>query len=144
MAEADYTRSDWSTTGIDLREGMTGNLTTGAGRSAFKAAMTESWRVGFEYVPNRNDIRYYYNKIAYRAGAYFKKEYFTLDGNPVNAYGITLGATLPVFRWYNGITVGMEFGQRGSIKNNMIRETYANFSIGFNLFDIWFVKNRYE
>lgn len=144
MAEADYTRSDWGATGIDTREGMTGNLSAGTGRSYFKAAMTESWRIGFEYVPNRNDIRYYYNKIAYRAGAYFKKEYFTLDGNPVNAYGITLGATLPVFRWYNGITVGMDFGQRGSIKNNMIRETYANFSIGFNLFDIWFVKNRYE
>ena len=144
MAEADYTRSDWSGTGIDTREGMTGNLTTGAGRSVFRASMAETWRIGFEYVPNRNDIRYYYNKIAYRAGAYYKKDYFTLDGNPVNAYGITLGATLPVFRWYNGITVGMDFGQRGSIKNNMIRETYFNFSLGFNLFDIWFVKNRYE
>lgn len=144
MAEFDYTRSDWRNTGIDTREGFTGNLTTGQGRSSFKAALAESYRFGLEYVPNRSDIRYYYKKIAYRAGAYWKNEYFALDGNPVSAYGITIGATLPVFRMYNGITVGMDFGQRGSIKDNMIRETYFNFSVGFNLFDIWFVKNRYE
>ena len=144
MAEIDYTRSDWRGTGVDEREGFTGNLTSGPGRSVFTAALSESYRLGFEYVPNRSDIRYYYKKIAYRAGAYWKKDYFLLDGNPVNAYGITLGATLPVFRMYNGITVGMDFGQRGSIKGNMIRETYCNFSIGFNLHDIWFVKNRYE
>ena len=144
MAEVDYTRSDWRNTGIDVREGMTGNTMAGTTASVFTAALSESYRVGVEYVPNRSDIRYYYKKIAYRAGAYWKKDYFMLDGNPVNAYGITLGATLPVFRFYNGITVGMDFGQRGSIKNNMIRETYCNFSIGFNLHDIWFVKNRYE
>ena len=144
MAEFDYTRSDWRGTGIDTREGFTGNAFAGSGHSVFGAALSESYRVGFEYVPNRSDIRYYYKKIAYRAGAYWKKDYFLLDGNPVNAYGITLGATLPVFRMYNGITVGMDFGQRGSIKGNMIRETYFNFSVGFNLHDIWFVKNRYE
>ncbi len=144
MAEFDYTRSDWRGSGMDTREGFTGNITSGTGRSVFTAALSESYRVGFEYVPNRSDIRYYYKKIAYRAGAYWKKDYFLLDGNPVNAYGITLGATLPVFRLYNGITVGMDFGQRGSIKGNMIRETYCNFSIGFNLHDIWFVKNRYD
>ena len=144
MAEFDYSRSDWRNTGIDTREGLTGNVTSGTNRSVFRAALTESYRIGFEYVPNRSDIRYYFKKIAYRAGAYWKNEYFTIDNNPVSAYGITIGATLPVFRMYNGITVGIDFGQRGSIKNNMIRETYCNFSIGFNLFDIWFVKNRYE
>ena len=144
MAEFDYTRSDWRGTGIDTREGLTGNKSIGTGTSVFASNLSESYRVGFEFIPNRNDIRYYYKKIAYRAGAYWKKEYFTLDSNPVNAYGITLGATLPVFRMYNGITLGMDFGQRGSIKGNMIRETYCNFSIGFNLHDIWFIKNRYE
>jgi len=144
MAEFDYTRSDWRPTGIDKREGMTGNQTTGTGRSSFQAALSESYRIGFEYVPNRSDIRYYYKKIAYRAGAYWKRDYFYIDQNPVSAYGLTIGATLPVFRMYNGITLGMDFGRRGSIKNNMIRETYFNVSVGFNLFDIWFIKNKYD
>ena len=144
MFEADYTRSDWRSTGVDTREGFTGNLLAGSGRSVFGSSVAESWRAGFEFVPNRNDIRYYFRRVAYRAGMYFKNEYYTLDNNKISAYGITLGATLPVYPGYNGITVGMDFGQRGSLKGNMIRETYVNFSIGFNLFDIWFQKHQYQ
>ena len=144
MAELDYTRSDWRTSGMDTAPGFTGNLTAGAGHSVFTTTLSESWRLGMEYVPNRNDIRYYWRKITYRAGAYWKNEYYLLDGAPVNAFGITLGATLPVFRWYNGITFGMDFGQRGSLKDGMVRERYINFSVGFNLFDIWFQKFSYD
>ena len=144
MVEFDYTRSDWRRSGLDAAEGFTGNVTAGPGRSVFTTSLSEAYRLGFEYVPNRNDIRYYWRKIAYRAGAYWKNEYYLLDGAPVNAYGITLGATLPVFRWYNGITFGMDFGQRGSVKDGMVRETYINFSVGFNLFDIWFQKFSYD
>ena len=58
---------------------------------------------------------------------------------------ITLGITLPVFRWYNGITLGVDIGQRASTKNpDMIRERYANFVIGFNIHDIWFRKVQYQ
>lgn len=142
MAEFDYTRSDWRNTGLDTREGM--KLSREGQPSIFGTSLSEAYRLGFEYVPNRSDIRYYYKKIAYRAGAYWKRDYFTVNSNPVNAYGITLGATLPVFRLYNGLTVGMDFGQRGTIRNDLVRETYFNFSIGFNIHDIWFVKNRYE
>ena len=144
MVEFDYTRSDWRTSGLDKAEAFTGNTIAGAGRSVFTTALSESYRLGFEYVPNRSDIRYYWRKIAYRAGAYWKNEYFMLDGAPVNAAGITIGATLPVFRWYNGITFGIDFGQRGSLKGDMIRERYINFSVGFNLFDIWFQKFTYD
>ena len=144
MVEFDYTRSDWRTSGLDKAEAFTGNTIAGVGRSVFTTALSESYRLGFEYVPNRSDIRYYWRKIAYRAGAYWKNEYFMLDGAPVNAAGITIGATLPVFRWYNGITFGIDFGQRGSLKGDMIRERYINFSVGCNLFDIWFQKFTYD
>ena len=144
MVEFDYTRSDWRDSGMDVYEGFTGNLTAGQNSSVFSSALAESFRIGFEYVPNRNDIRYYLKRVAYRGGAYWRNEYFALDGSPVNAVGITLGATFPVFRWHNGITFGMDFGQRGSVKNNMVRERYINFSVGFNLFDIWFQKFAYD
>ena len=142
--EFNYTRSDWSGCGLESREGFTGNLAPGAGLSVFGPALSESYRAGFEITPNRNDIRYYFNRVSYRAGLYYKTDYFTVDGNHVNAYGITLGATLPIPPGHNGITLGMDFGQRGSIKDNMIRETYFNFSIGFNMFDIWFQKHQYQ
>jgi hypothetical protein len=52
--------------------------------------------------------------------------------------------TLPVFQWHNGITLGVDLGQRSSNRNNMIRERYATFFIGFNIHDLWFRKIQYN
>ena len=106
--------------------------------------MAEAYRVGFEIVPNRNDIRYYFNHVAYRVGAYYKIDYFLLNGNEIASKGITLGVTLPIINGYNGLTLGMDFGQRGSVENALVRERYINFSVGFNLYDLWFRKYQYE
>ncbi|MBO4263267.1 MAG: hypothetical protein J5871_01130 [Bacteroidales bacterium] len=145
MAEFDYTRSDWRNSGFDDHPGFMGNALQSSSASKFTSTWSESYRAGFEYVPNRNDVRYFFRKVAYRAGGYYKREYFLLDGNPVQAYGITLGATIPVFRWYNGLTVGFEFGQRGSLRQAaQVQETCFNLSFGVNLFDIWFKKLKYE
>ena len=140
-AEVDYTRSDWTRSGF---EGITGLAVGGPSGPLFTSGVSESLRAGVEYIPNPGDIRYYHKLIAYRAGVYFTKEYFNYSGNPVYTRGITLGVTLPVFRWNNGLTLGMDFGQRGSLKNNMVKETYVGFSLGFNLFDVWFQQPRYE
>jgi hypothetical protein len=73
-----------------------------------------------------------------------------LDGHDVNSMGMTLGLTLPVPRLYNGISLGVDFGKKGSTKptadknNSVIREDYVTFNIGFNIHDIWFRRIRYE
>lgn len=138
-AEFNYLRSDWTRSGFEGRSGF-----AVSGDSKFTSTVSHSFRAGFEIVPNRNDIRYYLRTCAYRAGFYYDKEYYKLDGNDVNTMGITLGVTLPVFRWYNGLTLGVDLGQRASTRNNMIRERYAMFVIGFNIHDIWFRKHQYQ
>lgn len=144
MVEFDYTRSDWTGCGFDATPGFRGNTIRSSSSSVFTATTTQAYRLGFEIVPNRNDIRYYFKKVAYRGGAYYKDEYYLLDGHKINSMGVTLGATFPVFRWYNGITVAVDLGQRGTVSDNLIRERYVNFSVGMNIFDIWFHKQRYE
>lgn len=138
MLAFDYTRSDWKNSGIGGISGFSSST------SPFAASLSEAYRIGFELVPNRNDIRYYFNNVAYRAGAYYKKENFLLNGRQISSMGVTFGATLPIYRWYNGLTLGLELGQRGSLSDGMIRERYINFSIGVNIFDIWFQKPHYE
>ena len=95
-------------------------------------------------MPNLNDVRYYRKRIAYRAGAYYNKDYYTVAGNTVNSAGITLGATLPVFRWYNGLTVMVDIGQRGPFNGSLVRENYFRVGVGVSLFDIWFQQPRYN
>lgn len=100
--------------------------------------------MGAEYIPNKNDIRYYLRRCAYRAGLYYNTSYFKLNGNTINSYGLTLGVTLPIFRWYNGLTLGVDIGQRGGAKASMVKERYIMFNVGFNIHDIWFQKPRYD
>ncbi len=138
-AEVNYIRSDWSSTGMDKVIGF-----ANVGNAVFSATTSQSIRAGFSYVPNRNDIRYYRRRVTYRAGAYWDQAYCKIDGNDLNAVGLTFGATLPVFRLYNGLTVGMDFGQRGSKANGLVRERYVSFNIGLNIHDIWFIKTRYD
>ena len=137
--EFDYLRSDWTRSGFDGARGF-----GVSGDSKFSSTVSQSFRAGFEVVPNRNDIRYFFKRCAYRGGIYYDQSYYKLDGNSVNSMGITLGITLPVFRWYNGLTLGVDLGQRASARNNMIRERYAMFVVGFNIHDIWFQKPKYN
>ena len=137
VATFDYSRSDWRGSGLDGARGFTAS-------KLFTASTAQSFRAGFEIVPNRNDVRYYFNRAAYRVGAYHKKEYYLLAGQQVASTGITLGMTIPIVNFYNGFTIGLDLGQRGSLGGEMIRERYFNISIGFNLYDIWFRKPQYE
>ena len=139
-AEFNYLRSDWRKSGFDSADGFSVISDT----ETFTSTVSQSFRAGFEIVPNRNDIRYYFRKCAYRAGVYYDQSYYKLNGNNVNSMGLTLGVTLPVFRLYNGLTLGVDLGQRSSTRNNMIRERYATFMIGFNIHDIWFQKVQYK
>ncbi len=138
-AEFNYLRSDWTKSGFERSRGFSVD-----GDSKFTSTVSQSFRAGFEIVPNRNDIRYYFKKCAYRAGVYYDQAYYKLDGNNVNSLGLTLGITLPVFRLYNGLSLGVDVGQRASARNNMIRERYAKFMIGFNIHDLWFRKVQYQ
>ena len=144
MIEFDYTRSDWRGTGLDKMGGFMGNKVSSSSTSVFSTTVSQAFRLGFEIIPNRNDIRYYLKTVTYRGGAYYKNEYYLLDGQQIYSMGITLGATLPVFQGHNGLSLGVDIGQRGTLSANLIRERYINFSVGINIFDIWFRKTQYR
>lgn len=137
--EFDYLRSDWTNSNIETTTGF-----ANVGESKFTTTYSQSFRAGFEYVPNRGDIRYYMKKCSYKGGLYYDRDYYKLNGHTVNSYGVTFGITFPVFRLYNGVSLSFDLGQRGSKANNMIREQYAMICVGFNIHDIWFQKPKYN
>ena len=138
-AEFDYLRSDWRNSNLSKVDGF-----SVIGDVKFSTTVSESFRAGFEITPNRNDIRYAWKRFTYRGGVYYDKSYYKMDGHTVNSMGITLGITLPVYRLYNGISLGVDLGQKASTRNNMIRERYAMFVIGFNIHDQWFRRYQYQ
>ncbi len=138
LIEVDYTHTDWTKSNFHNVKGF-----SNVGDVVFMEDVGQSFRAGFAYTPNRNDIRYFMRRCTYRAGAYFDQSYYTVDGQHVNAIGVTFGMTVPVFRWYNGVTVGLELGRRG-LATSQVKETYFGFNLGMNVFDIWFQKRPYE
>jgi len=42
------------------------------------------------------------------------------------------------------VNIAVDFGQRGSTKNNLVRERYVQLLLNISLHDIWFVKHRYQ
>lgn len=139
--EFNYIRSDWRSSGFDSFSGM--KVESAAGN--FSSGVSHSFRAGFEITPNRNDIRYYMKKVSYRGGIYYDQQYYSLSGRNVDAIGITLGMTLPVFRLYNGLSLGLDFGRKGNMRDRtMVGEHYATIFVGMNLHDIWFQKSMYK
>lgn len=112
--------------------------------SNFSAENARYYRAGFEITPNMYDIRYYMKRVTYRVGAYFEESYVKVNGHQVNSFGITFGASFPIYRWHNAVSVAVDMGQRGTLRHNMVRERYINFIVNINLHDLWFVKYRYD
>lgn len=139
-ANLDFTLADWTASGFDAQRGFANK-----GALPFAASVSRSIRGGFEFTPNRYDARYYLRRVTYRGGAYYNQAYYRVGGHRIDAFGLTFGLTLPINnRLYNGVSLGLELGRRGSMADGLVRETYVNFHIGFNIHDIWFRKYRYE
>lgn len=133
MFGADYMRQDWS-----------GEYFENAS-SDFKYEATNSnyFKAGFEFTPNKYDIRYYMKRVTYRVGAYYEQSYLKIGANQVNAAGVTLGMSLPIHKMHNAVNLALDFGQRGSTSNNLIRERYVKFVLNISLYDVWFIKYKY-
>lgn len=133
MVGFDYTRQDWSKSGYVSPAGVD-----------FKACCAQSFRLGFEFTPDRYDIRYYMKRMSYHAGFYYENQYMSLNGRQINAYGMTLGVSLPISRYFNSVNIGVDLGKRGSTKDGLISEKYAMLTLGFCFHDIWFIKQLYD
>src|SRR5574344_376687 len=129
----DYQRQGWNNSTFDLSPGVD-----------FKPVASSAYKLGFEYIPNIYDVRYYLKRVTYRAGLYYEQSYIKIGNKRINAAGITLGCSLPIFRLYNAVNIAVDLGQRGSIKDNLVRERYVQFIVNISLHDIWFIKQRYE
>ena len=117
---------------------------------------TNTFKAGFEYTPNRFDVRRYLRRMAYRIGGRYSDYYQTYNGMKINQYAITAGVGFPLrFMGATSIDVGFEYGCRGTIGSiinsmgqriGMIRQDYFKVSLGLSMFgeDYWFVRPKYD
>ncbi|MFO7659182.1 MAG: hypothetical protein R6W78_19140 [Bacteroidales bacterium] len=134
----DYIRQDWS----DARFfGKPDSL-----------AQYSSMRFGIQYIPvSLYEIKRvpYWQRINFRAGGYYNQTYLEINGTHLKDYGITFGVGIPWRNEKNLLTktsfnISYQLGWQGTIDNGLVKESYQVFSIGFTLYDFWFIKRRYD
>ena len=82
--------------------------------------------------------------IRYRFGLYTAKTYLNLKNQQLNENAVTLGLGLPLKRSGTLFNISAELGQVGTTNDELIKESFARFKVGFIFSDIWFVKRKFN
>jgi len=110
--------------------------------------LSNSFRYSFgvNFVPSKNATGSYLKRVQYRIGGYYNTGSLELKNTKITNYGLTVGLGLPVgmYRQFSVVNISAQFGEMGSVNNNLLRERYAKIIIGFTFNDKWFNKLRYD
>ncbi len=114
---------------------------------------TNTFKLGAQYTPNRFDIRgraaSFFNRMTYKIGVRYGDHYMSFGGHRIKDKAVTLGFDIP-FRAMNVSTLnlGFELGERGTLRQGLVRERYFKVNAGVMLFgrdyDYWFEKYKYN
>jgi hypothetical protein len=138
LVAVDYTTQNWSQARFF---GAADSLTA-----------SSSLRFGLQYTPVAlTEVRRapYWQRISFRAGAYYNKTYLDINGRQLEDYGMTFGIGIPWKNERNLLTktsfnISYQLGWQGSLENGLVKETCHVFSIGFTFYDFWFIKPKYD
>ncbi|MCL6460673.1 MAG: hypothetical protein I4O51_02225 [Flavobacterium micromati] len=100
--------------------------------------------IGGYYIPNYKSFTSYPKRITYRGGFRYEQTGLVINSQPINDLAVTMGFGLPLSGTFSNVNIGVEFGQRGTTKANLIQENYANVSVGFSLNEQWFVRRKFN
>ncbi|MDR3287631.1 MAG: hypothetical protein LBT27_09340 [Prevotellaceae bacterium] len=135
MIGADYSYQDWSGFNFD---GKSDNYSFSAGKSHI-------YNLGFEYTPRINNIKNNFKRWNYRAGLRYVSTFMNCNGQNITEQSLFFGVGIPLTRRFGSkVNAAFEVGQRGTTKNGLVKETFVTFSIGINIFDIWFQKFQFN
>lgn len=98
------------------------------------------YAVGGEYVPKVRGN--YFQRIAYRVGAYYCNDYLKIQGNSVREYGVTAGFGFNTPSDKTVINLGLEWKHRQANPNALIAENYFNITLGINFNELWFWQRK--
>lgn len=104
--------------------------------------------VGGQIKPDPTSLNYL-KVIDYRLGFRYNKTQITINDQRINDMAVTVGLGLPLpeggfGRTFSNVNISAEFGQQGSMSNNLIRERYININFGFTINDAWFIRRSYD
>ncbi|MCM1033370.1 MAG: hypothetical protein NC405_06385 [Odoribacter sp.] len=126
MVEADFTYQPWSKAKYDGEKGLLADR--------YKIAL------GAQYRPAVRGS--YLQRMEYRAGVFYDRDYIKINDNKVREYGVSVGLGLPVPGFKTMINLGLEWLHRQATPNALVKENYLNITLGINFNESWFRKSK--
>ena len=101
--------------------------------------------VGLSYVPGKYDVRRYWKRIKFMAGASVDDSYIVASGSPGLNWGVSAGMSFPLrnatsFYW------SLNFNRYSfpAVNRNTISESSLGLTFGISFGESWFVRKRLE
>ena len=107
--------------------------------------MQNSYKISFggELIPDISSIDSYFKRMQYRIGGSYQLYPFTINNQQISGYSLNFGASFPVFN-FSSLNLAVEYGERGTTQNELIKESYFQIHIGATFNDRWFVRRRFD
>lgn len=108
-----------------------------------------SWMVKFggAITPDVNAVGQTWKRVTYRAGVYTGQDIFKFYNTSLPIIGASVGVGYPIRKTnlsIGQINASLDFGKRGTTKNDLLSEGYTRFCIGFTFNDKWFIPRKYD
>jgi hypothetical protein len=129
---ADYKYQNWN--GVAALNGYPGQ--------GYAVASAERGSVGFEVSKQKT----FYNtrvELSYiQAGLYYENSYLQINGQQIKDYGVTAGFGVNSLKSPLAYAIIFQYGVKGTTRNELIRENYANITFLVNFGQIWYTKGK--
>ena len=110
-----------------------------------KGNLNDRYRVSFgaEY---RNALysTKYFDRIRFRAGAYYEKSYIKIGSDDLNEIGASIGLGLPIIKDKSLINISAQYYHRKLTSKTKVAENGLLISVGISFNEFWFFKRRIE
>ncbi len=136
MVEADFTYQNW-------KDAPYSPLYDEKGNTVFQGMeFNDRYKVavGGEYVPKLRGR--YLQRVAYRIGGYYSRDYLNIRGNNVKEYGVSCGFGFPTPEGRTVINLGFDWKHRMTSPTSLISENYFNITLGVNFNELWFYQRK--
>jgi hypothetical protein len=129
---ADYRYQNWN--GVSSLNSYPGQ--------GYAIASAERGSVGFEISKKKT----FYNtrvELSYiQTGLYYENSYLQINGQQIKDYGVTAGFGVNSLKSPMAYSIVFQYGVKGTTKNDLIRENYADVTFLLNFGQIWYTKGR--
>lgn len=128
--EADFTYQPWANAKFFEIE----NFATSKFADRWQAG------VGVQYTPKQRGS--YMERVNYRIGAFYNRDYIMVGDNNVRDFGVSCGFGFPAPMSKTIINLGFEYRHRQAHPNPLLKENHFNVTLSVNFNEMWFFKRR--